>query len=59
MVLKKNVNEITRYCDEEAKGVSLPFDPCIKVYSVIPDKCFVFSSAVAPLKLTFEAKKFP
>lgn len=31
----------------------------MKVYSVVPNKCFVFKSAVQPMKLTFQSRKFP
>jgi len=39
-------------------GLTLPIDPTIKVYGVVPEKCFVFKSAVQPMKMEFNARIF-
>jgi len=33
----------------------MPIDPKVLVRGIIPEKCFVFKSAMCPLKLTFNA----
>jgi hypothetical protein len=30
----------------------------VKVYGVIPEKCFVFKSAVMPMRIAFKARYF-
>jgi len=32
----------------------LPIDPSILVCGIVPESCFVFKSALCPLKLTFK-----
>lgn len=39
-------------------GLQLPYEPMIKVYGVIPENCFVFKSAIAPMCLNYKIKNF-
>ena len=41
------------------QGMTLPHEPMIKVYGVDPTSCRIFKSAVQPMKLDFQARKFP
>lgn len=41
------------------KGMMLPHEPFIKVYGLIPQRCIIFKSAVQPMRLMFNARKFP
>ena len=41
------------------KGLQLPHEPYVKVYGVVPKRCIIFKSAVQPLRLVFNARKFP
>jgi hypothetical protein len=40
-------------------GMQLPHEPYIKIYSAIVEKCIVFKSATTPMRLVFNARKFP
>jgi hypothetical protein len=40
-------------------GLPLPHDPMVKVDGVVIEKCKVFNSSVAPIKMVFKAKRFP
>ena len=40
-------------------GLTLTHDPSIKLLSVNAKRCFIFKSAVMPLKLTFESQQYP
>lgn len=42
--------------DLGAQGMTLAHEPSIRVYSVKAKSCWVFKSAVQPLKLTFHAR---
>lgn len=53
--IKDNL-ETTMQLDQE--GHSLPQMPNIKVTKFIPEKCFIFKSAVMPMRMAFEAKNF-
>lgn len=44
---------------ELERGLSLPHEPYIKVYGVVPKRCIIFKSAVQPMRLVFTARKFP
>lgn len=44
---------------ELERGLSLPHEPHIKVYGVVPKRCIIFKSAVQPMRLVFSARKFP
>ena len=39
---------------ENFEPTPLPIDPSILVCGIIPKSCFVFKSALCPLKLTFK-----
>jgi len=39
--------------------MTVPHEPLMKVYGVLPEKCFVFKSAVQPMKMTFMSRTFP
>ena len=43
----------------DLKGATLPQDYSIKVYSAIPEKCFLLESATIPLRMAFNVRKFP
>lgn len=43
----------------ELDGLQLPHEPHIKVYSVNPKECFVFKSAIMPMRMSFNARVFP
>lgn len=62
-LLQKTISEYHKlslkvFFAENIAGVCLPFDPLIKVYDIVTENCFVFKSAIKPIKLTFKAKKF-
>jgi len=40
-------------------GLPLPHDPLVKVHGVVVEKCRVFKSSVAPIKMVFKARRFP
>jgi len=42
----------------DAEGHTLPHMPNIKVTNFIPEKCFIFKSAVMPMRMAFEAKTY-
>ena len=37
--------------------MSVPHEPLIKIYGVVPSECFIFKSAKQPIKLTFLARR--
>lgn len=41
---------------EDMEPTPLCIDPSIKVIGTIPSKCFVFKSALCPLKITFKVQ---
>lgn len=41
------------------EGLPLPHEPYIKAYGVVVEKCRVFKSSVAPIKIMFKARRFP
>jgi hypothetical protein len=47
----------TEYNLKNLGGMTLAYDREIMLLDVIPKKCFLFKSAVMPLKLTFECIK--
>ena len=40
-------------------GATLSQDHSIKVYSAIPEKCFLMKSAIMPMRMAFNVRKFP
>lgn len=44
---------------ETLEPTPLCIDPRIKVIGIVPSKCFVFKSALCPLKLTFKVLEDP
>jgi hypothetical protein len=45
--------------DFGAEGMVLAHEPHLRVYGVIPEKCFIFKSAVMPMRMAFKARHFP
>ena len=43
---------------EFEKPLTCPLDPTVKLYGVKPESCNVFKSAVQPMKMTFNSRKF-
>ena len=53
ILLQESVQEGEHSLKYFEKGITVPHEPLTKIYSVVPNKCFVFKSAVQPMKLTF------
>lgn len=62
---KRKVNEKTAFLQSEVKdsifqeALQLPHEPFIKIYGFDPEKCFIFKSAIMPMRLAFNARVFP
>jgi len=39
-------------------GLQMPHEPYVKVYGVVAKECIVFKSAIQPMRLAFNVRKF-